>query len=117
LDDNDDLGKCVELLESFDAAPIYPEVNALQLAIRHQPLEPILLAEELGCAADNCAYVKADIGAYLRARSLIMSAEARMSKKYCGHLRLARGSGSATAETGRRWRPLVFIGGGETQRG
>ena len=59
-------GNCVELLEGFWAVPIYPEVNALQLAIRHQSLEPILLAEELGYAADNCAYVKADIGAYLK---------------------------------------------------
>ena len=59
-------GNCVELLEGFGAIPIYPEVNALQLAIRHQSLEPILLAEELGYATDNCAYVKADIGAYLK---------------------------------------------------
>ena len=59
-------GNCVELLEAFDAVPIYPEVNALQLAIRHQSLEPILVAEELGYAPDNCAYVKADIGAYLK---------------------------------------------------
>ncbi len=59
-------GNCVELLEGFGAIPIYPEVNALQLAIRHQSLEPILAAEELGYAADNCAYVKADIGCYLK---------------------------------------------------
>jgi len=59
-------GNCVELLEGFGAVPLYPEINALQLAIRHQSLEPILLAEELGYAADNCAYVKADIGAYLK---------------------------------------------------
>ncbi len=59
-------GNCVELLEAFDILPIYPEVNALQLAIRHQSLEPILAAEELGYAADNCAYVKADIGALLK---------------------------------------------------
>jgi benzoyl-CoA reductase subunit B len=59
-------GNCVELLEAFGAAPIYPEVNALQLAIRHQSLEPILVAEELGYAAESCAYVKADIGAYLK---------------------------------------------------
>ncbi len=59
-------GNCVELLEAFDAVPIYPEVNALQLAIRHQSLEPILAAEELGYAADNCAYVKADIGCMLK---------------------------------------------------
>jgi benzoyl-CoA reductase subunit B len=59
-------GNCVELLEAFGALPIYPEVNALQLAIRHQSLEPILAAEDLGYAADNCAYVKADIGALLK---------------------------------------------------
>ena len=59
-------GNCVELLEGFGAIPIYPEINALQLAIRHQSLEPILAAEELGYAADNCAYVKADIGCYLK---------------------------------------------------
>lgn len=59
-------GNCVELLEGFGAVPIYPEVNALQLAIRHQSLDPILAAEELGYAADNCAYVKADIGCILK---------------------------------------------------
>ncbi|MGH9521111.1 MAG: 2-hydroxyacyl-CoA dehydratase, partial [Terriglobales bacterium] len=59
-------GNCVELLEGFGAEPIYPEVNALQLAIRHQSLDPILAAEDLGYAADNCAYVKADIGCYLK---------------------------------------------------
>lgn len=59
-------GNCVELLEAFDLVPLYPEVNALQLAIRHQSLEPILAAEEMGYAADNCAYVKADIGCLLK---------------------------------------------------
>ncbi len=59
-------GNCVELLEAFGVVPIYPEVNALQLAIRHQSLEPILAAEEIGYAPDNCAYVKADIGCYLK---------------------------------------------------
>ena len=59
-------GNCVELLQAFDAVPIYPEINALQLAIRHQSLEPILAAEEIGYAADNCAYVKADIGCMLK---------------------------------------------------
>jgi len=59
-------GNCVELLEAFGAVPIYPEVNALQLAIRHQSLVPILAAEDIGYAPDNCAYVKADIGCYLK---------------------------------------------------
>jgi benzoyl-CoA reductase subunit B len=59
-------GNCVELLEAFGVVPIYPEVNALQLAIRHQSLDPILAAEEMGYAADNCAYVKADIGCLIK---------------------------------------------------
>jgi benzoyl-CoA reductase subunit B len=59
-------GNCVELLEGFGAIPQYPEVNALQLAIRHQSLDPILAAEEMGYAGDNCAYVKADIGCMLK---------------------------------------------------
>ncbi|HEY7546703.1 MAG TPA: 2-hydroxyacyl-CoA dehydratase family protein [Blastocatellia bacterium] len=59
-------GNPVELLEGFGALPIYPEINALQLAIRHESLEPILVAEEMGYAAENCAYVKADIGAWLK---------------------------------------------------
>jgi benzoyl-CoA reductase subunit B len=59
-------GNCVELLQAFDLVPFYPEINALQLAIRHQSLEPILAAEEMGYAADNCAYVKADVGAWLK---------------------------------------------------
>jgi benzoyl-CoA reductase subunit B len=59
-------GNCVELLEGFGAIPLYPEVNALQLAIRHQSLEPILAAEDMGYAGDNCAYVKADIGCMLK---------------------------------------------------
>jgi benzoyl-CoA reductase subunit B len=59
-------GNCVELLEGFGAVPLYPEVNALQLAIRHQSLEPILAAEDLGYAGDNCAYVKADIGCLVK---------------------------------------------------
>jgi benzoyl-CoA reductase subunit B len=59
-------GNCIELLEAFDLLPLYPEVNALQLAIRRQSLEPILVAEEMGYATDNCAYVKADIGAMMK---------------------------------------------------
>jgi benzoyl-CoA reductase subunit B len=55
-------GNCVEILRAFDILPIFPEVNALQLAIRKQSLPLILKAEQLGYSGDNCAYVKADIG-------------------------------------------------------
>jgi benzoyl-CoA reductase subunit B len=57
-------GNCVELLRAFDILPVYPEINALQLAIRNQSLPALLKSEELGYATDNCGYVKADIGSY-----------------------------------------------------
>ena len=58
-------GNCVEILRAFDIHPIFPEVNALQLAIRKQALPLILKAEQIGYSSDNCAYVKADIGLLL----------------------------------------------------
>jgi len=58
-------GNCVEILRAFDIHPIFPEVNALQMAIRKQALPLILKAEQIGYSSDNCAYVKADIGLLL----------------------------------------------------
>jgi benzoyl-CoA reductase subunit B len=55
-------GNCVEILRAFDMHPVFPEVNALQLAIRKQSLPMILKAEQMGYSSDNCAYVKADVG-------------------------------------------------------
>jgi benzoyl-CoA reductase subunit B len=58
-------GNCVELLQACGILPIFPEVTALQNAIRHKSLPLILKAEQAGYSSDNCAYVKADIGLYL----------------------------------------------------
>ncbi|MBI2462390.1 MAG: 2-hydroxyacyl-CoA dehydratase [Candidatus Rokubacteria bacterium] len=55
-------GNCVEILRAFDIHPLFPEVSALQMAIRKQSLPLILKAEQVGYSSDNCAYVKADIG-------------------------------------------------------
>lgn len=55
-------GNCVEILRSFGMPVVFPEVNALQLAIRKQSLPFILKAEQIGYSSDNCAYVKADMG-------------------------------------------------------
>ena len=55
-------GNCVEILRCFDILPVFPEINALQLAIRKKSLPYIIKSEEIGYASDNCAYVKADIG-------------------------------------------------------
>ncbi|MBI4425568.1 MAG: 2-hydroxyacyl-CoA dehydratase [Elusimicrobia bacterium] len=57
-------GNCVELLRAFDLLPIYPEINALQLAIKKQALEFLLKAEERGYSTDSCGYVKADVAFY-----------------------------------------------------
>lgn len=61
-------GNPAELMRAFDIHQVYPEINALQLAVRKQCLGPILKAEEIGYASDNCAYVKADVGFYLDGR-------------------------------------------------
>lgn len=58
-------GNCVELLQAFDLLPVYPEINALQLAIRKKALEYLLKAEDMGYSTDNCGYVKADMAFYL----------------------------------------------------
>ncbi len=57
-------GNPVELLRAFDLLPVYPEINALQTAVKKQALPFIQKAEEIGYSTDNCAYVKADIGLY-----------------------------------------------------
>ena len=58
-------GAPVEILRALDIVPIFPEVGALQLAIRRRSLPMILRAEQEGYASDSCAYVKADIGMLL----------------------------------------------------
>jgi benzoyl-CoA reductase subunit B len=58
-------GNCVELLRACHVLPMFPEVTALQNAIRKKSLPLILKAEQAGYSSDNCAYVKADIGLYL----------------------------------------------------
>ena len=58
-------GNPVELILAFDLIPVYPEINALQLAVKKAALPYIQKAEEIGYSMDNCAYVKADIGLFL----------------------------------------------------
>jgi benzoyl-CoA reductase/2-hydroxyglutaryl-CoA dehydratase subunit BcrC/BadD/HgdB len=58
-------GNPVEIVHAFDMVPVYPEINALQLAVKKAALPFILKAEEIGYSMDNCAYVKADVGLFL----------------------------------------------------
>ncbi len=62
-------GNPVELVRAFGMLPVYPEVNALQIAVKKQALPYILKAEELGYSVDNCAYVKADVGLFFSGRT------------------------------------------------
>jgi len=55
-------GNLVELIRSFDALPVLPEINALQSGMRKLSGDYIAEAERLGHSEDVCAYVKCDIG-------------------------------------------------------
>ncbi len=55
-------GNLTELIRSFGALPVLPEINALQSGMRKQSGEYIAEAERSGHSEDVCAYVKCDIG-------------------------------------------------------
>jgi benzoyl-CoA reductase subunit B len=55
-------GNLTELLLSFDILPVYPEINALQSAMRKRSGDYIGEAERIGHSEDVCTYVKCDIG-------------------------------------------------------
>ena len=79
-------GNPVELVRAFDLLPVFPEVNALQLAVKKQALPFIQKAEELGYSIDNCAYVKADIGCYLSGRRTPLGEIPRPSLILCNYV-------------------------------
>ncbi|MBK7859755.1 MAG: benzoyl-CoA reductase subunit B [Archangiaceae bacterium] len=55
-------GNLTELMHAFDVLPVYPEINALQSAMRQLSAGYIREAERLGHNEDVCTYVKCDIG-------------------------------------------------------
>ena len=55
-------GNLTELLRSFDALPVLPEINALQAGMRKLSGEYVREAEKSGHSEDVCAYVKSDLG-------------------------------------------------------
>jgi len=55
-------GNLTELIRSFDALPLLPEINALQSGIRGRSGDFILEAEKRGHSEDVCTYVKSDLG-------------------------------------------------------
>jgi benzoyl-CoA reductase subunit B len=55
-------GNMTELIRSFDALPVLPEINALQSGMRKLSADYIAEAERAGHSEDVCTYVKCDIG-------------------------------------------------------
>lgn len=55
-------GNLTELVRSFGALPLLPEINALQSGMRGMSRKYIAEAEKSGHSEDVCTYVKCDIG-------------------------------------------------------
>ena len=55
-------GNLTELVRSFGALPLLPEINALQSGMRKKSGDYIAEAERAGHSEDVCTYVKCDIG-------------------------------------------------------
>jgi len=55
-------GNLTELIRSFGALPVLPEINALQSAMRGKSKGYIAAAEREGHSEDVCSYVKCDVG-------------------------------------------------------
>ncbi len=59
-------GNLSELIHCFDMLPVYPEINALQNAMRKKSGGYIKEAEKHAHSEDVCTYVKCDIGMMLK---------------------------------------------------
>lgn len=55
-------GNLSELIRMFDMLPVYPEINALQSAMRKKSAGYIKEAERHAHSEDVCTYVKCDVG-------------------------------------------------------
>ncbi len=60
------MGSMNEVLKTFDLPVVFPEVNALQTAIRRTSDTYLNEAEDYGYSPDICGYVKADVAMQLR---------------------------------------------------
>ena len=60
------MGSMTEVLMAFDFPIVFPEVTALQTAVRGTSEEYLKLAEDYGFSPDICGYVKADVAMFLR---------------------------------------------------
>jgi benzoyl-CoA reductase subunit B len=62
------MGSVAEILRSFDIPMSFPEIIALQAAMRKKSMDYLLAAEDYGYSPDICAYVKVDVGLHLSGR-------------------------------------------------
>lgn len=59
-------GNLSELIRAFDMLPVYPEINALQSAMRKKSAGYIKEAEKHAHSEDVCTYVKCDVGMLMK---------------------------------------------------
>lgn len=59
-------GNLSELIRTFNMLPVYPEINALQNAMRKKSAAYIKEAEKHAHSEDVCTYVKCDVGMMLK---------------------------------------------------
>lgn len=62
------MGNMNEVLRNFDMPIVYPEITALQLAVRGTAEEYLKESEDYGYSPDICGYLKSDIAMHLRGR-------------------------------------------------
>ena len=60
------MGSLAEILRAFDMHLVFPEINALQTAVRGTSEEYLMEAEDYGYSPDICGYVKADVAMHLQ---------------------------------------------------
>lgn len=60
------MGSLAEILRAFDIRLVFPEIHALNTAVRHQAADLLGAAEDYGYSPDICGYVKADVAIQLK---------------------------------------------------
>ena len=60
------MGNMNEVLRTFDMPIVFPEITALQLAVRGTAEEYLKESEDYGYSPDICGYLKADVAMHLR---------------------------------------------------
>lgn len=60
------MGSFAEIFRAFGIPVVFPEIHALQTAVRHVAHEYLAVAEDYGYSPDICGYVKADVAVQLQ---------------------------------------------------